>query len=77
MSPNSSLNCVYWPLGGRIQHHMCLRNDLSFEGKSKHDKLFICLSYNVVTRDVDRDVSTAYCQSSSSDGVDSLPFVSW
>ena len=36
---------------------------MAFEGKSKHDKLFIRLSYNVVTRDVDRDVSTAYCQS--------------
>ena len=48
---------------------------MPFEGKSKHDKLFIRLSFNVVTRDVDRDVSTAYCQSSSSDGVDSLPFV--
>ena len=28
------------------------------------------LSYDVVTCDVDRDVSTAYCQSSSGDEVD-------
>ena len=29
-----------------------------------------CLSCDVVTWDVDRDVSTAYCQSSSDDEVD-------
>ena len=35
-----------------------------------NNKLLNRLSHNVVTRDVDRDVSTAYCESSSGDGVD-------